>query len=51
MSRVFEEEEHFEGIDFTIEGLPKGDYEECHFVRCVFSKLFLVLTRLSKTKV
>lgn len=41
MNRVFEEEERFEEVDFTIEGLPKGDYEACHFVRCVFSKLFL----------
>ena len=29
----------YQNIDYTIEGLPKGEYEACHFLHCNFSNL------------
>jgi uncharacterized protein YjbI with pentapeptide repeats len=33
------EDQVFENIDFTIKGLPKGEYESCSFINCNLSDL------------
>ena len=45
MEDVFEEEKTFDTIDFTLQALPKGEYENCTFLNCDFSN-----TDLSGTK-
>ncbi len=37
MSRTFIEGKVFQGNDFSVDALPKGDYEDCRFVNCSFS--------------
>lgn len=44
MERVYEQDKHFEGIDYTIKQLLAGDYENCSFTNCNFAE-----TNLSKT--
>lgn len=45
MDDVFEEEKTFDTIDFTLQPLPKGEYENCTFLNCNFSN-----TDISGTK-
>lgn len=33
------QDQQYQHIDFTTEGLPKGEYEACHFLQCNFSNL------------
>src|SRR5580704_8255842 len=37
MNKIYIEEKTFEKIDFSKEGLVKGDYESCTFINCLFS--------------
>ena len=37
MNQTITEDQHFKGIDYTDAILPKGAYEYCTFVDCVFS--------------
>ena len=37
MEQAYTEDETFTGIDFTKDGLIKGDYESCTFIGCDFS--------------
>jgi uncharacterized protein YjbI with pentapeptide repeats len=37
MIPVFAELKHFDGVDFTANLLPPGEYEKCSFSSCVFS--------------
>ncbi|MFK7907606.1 MAG: pentapeptide repeat-containing protein [Chitinophagales bacterium] len=41
MNPVFIEDEQIEGVDFSKKTFAKGEYEECRFLRCVFSDLYL----------
>jgi uncharacterized protein YjbI with pentapeptide repeats len=36
MKRVYEEDKKFNGNDFTVLGLPVGEYEGCYFTDCNF---------------
>lgn len=37
MDKTYAEEEVFEGVDFKKNPLPKGDYENCTFINCLFA--------------
>jgi len=40
MSKVFLDENH-KGIDYTINGLPTGEYDNCTFTNCLFPALHI----------
>ncbi len=37
MDTAYTADKKFEKVDFTVEPLPKGDYEACSFINCNFS--------------
>jgi fluoroquinolone resistance protein len=37
MSKMYTQDKHFNGEDFSDERLPKGEYENCTFNNCVFA--------------
>jgi uncharacterized protein YjbI with pentapeptide repeats len=37
MSNVFVEDKEFNGINYLVEKLPRGEYEQCTFLNCDFS--------------
>lgn len=38
MEKVYEQDKQFEGVDYTVNQLSVGDYENCHFNNCNFSE-------------
>ncbi len=42
MPKNYVEEEVFERVDFSAEPLPKGEYTQCRFVQCTFTKADLI---------
>ncbi|WP_299762611.1 hypothetical protein [uncultured Dokdonia sp.] len=40
MSKVFLDE-NYKGIDYTINGLPSGEYDNCTFTNCLFPALHI----------
>jgi fluoroquinolone resistance protein len=38
MERAYEEDQHFEGVDYSVKKLPIGDYENCRFINCNFGE-------------
>ena len=41
MAETFWNDQEFTKQDYTQQKLPKGDYENCRFVDCLFSKGYL----------
>jgi len=37
MDKIFIDDQKFEDVDFSTNGLTKGDYENCEFVNCILS--------------
>jgi fluoroquinolone resistance protein len=50
MEKAYVEDEKFEKIDFTENGLTRGEYENCVFIHCNFSNTDLSRTSFSECK-
>ena len=37
MSNIFIDDKDYKGIDFSLDGFTKGNYENCGFINCNFS--------------
>ena len=48
MSNSYFEEQVYEGLDYTAQPLPKGDYEICTFINCNLSNCDLSNTRFTE---